>query len=217
VAELTPAERGASGAPDDWSAKDLVAHVATWRERGAADLDSAVRGELPPEAEEFDEANRAIFEETRGLAWEEVLRRAAASWDAFSKALDGLTEEILASTGSNARPGRPLWRRITVDAGNHPGLHYAEFARRRGRSASATRWMETLTPRLLALDSSPEWRGVVLYNLACHFAQAGMPDRALLELRTGLGLNPGLKEWSQQDSDLAPLRGLPGYQTLYEE
>jgi hypothetical protein len=77
--------------------------------------------------------------------------------------------------------------------------------------------MEALTPRLLALDSSPEWRGVVLYNLACHFAQAGMPDRALLELRTGLGLNPGLKEWSQQDSDLAPLRGLPGYQTLYEE
>ena len=112
---------------------------------------------------------------------------------------------MLAGAGGEAQLDRPLWRRVTVDAGIHPVLHYAEFARRRGRGASATQWMEGLSPLLLAVDPAAEWHEVVHYNMACHYAQTGMSDKALDSLRAALELSPGLGEWSRQDSDLAAL------------
>jgi hypothetical protein len=211
VAELTLPERQAIGVPDEWAAKDLVAHVTTWRERGAENLKAIRRGPLPPEPQEFDEVNRAIFDQNRGQAWEVVLGRVKKSWGSFTMALRDLTEDKLAASGGEAQPDRPLWRRVTVDAGNHPVLHYAEFARRRGRGASATHWMEGLSPLLLAVDPAGEWHGVVHYNLACHYAQTGRPDKALDSLRAALELSPGLRDWSRQDSDLAPLHEDPRF------
>lgn len=214
IGGLTTQERQAPGAPDDWAAKDLVAHVTTWRERGAEDLKGIRRGPLPPEPQEFDEINRAIFHQNHGQAWDVVLGRVNGSWENFTMALRDLTEDTLAASGGEAQPDRPLWRRVTVDAGNHPVLHYAEFARRRGRAAAATQWMEGASPLLLAVDSAAEWHGVVHYNLACHYAQCDMPDKALDSLRVGLDLKPGLKEWSTQDSDLTSLHADPRFSSV---
>jgi tetratricopeptide (TPR) repeat protein len=214
VAGLTSQERRAVGAPDDWSAKDLVAHVTTWRERGAVELEAIHHGPLPPEAQEFDEVNRAIFDDNHRQAWKVVLRRTMESWEAYLTALRHLTEDLLSASASADPADRPLWRRVTVDAGNHPVLHYAEFARRRGRTAAATRWMEEAVPRLLAVDPAEAWHGVVHYNLACHYAQSGLADKALESLRVALGLHPGLTEWSRTDSDLAPLHGDPRFSRI---
>ena len=161
VAESTPPERQAIGVPDDWAAKDLVAHVTTWRQRGAEDLKAILRGPLPPEPQEFDEVNRAIFDQNHGQAWEVVLGRVKKPRENFTMALRDLTEDMLAASGGEAQPGRPVWRRVTVDAGNHPVLHFAEFPRRRGRGASAS------------------WHGVVNEIPACRYAQTGMAERAL--------------------------------------
>ena len=57
-----------------------------------------------------------------------------------------------------------------------------------------------------ALAEYPD-NGGVLYNLACAEAQAGRLDDALAHLRRALELRPELAEWSQQDEDLAALRG----------
>lgn len=214
VAELPQQERRSAGTPENWSAKDLVIHVTTWRERGAAELGEAFDKDLPPEPEEFDDANRAIFEQNQGKPWEAVLLQANNAWEIYSQSLQALPEERLVAVPA---AGRPLWRRVTVDAGSHPILHYTEFARRRGRTASATRWMEQSVPHLLAVDESPEWQGVVQYNLACHYAQSGMADKALEALGLALGLRPGLREWSTQDPDLAPLHGNPRFSTLTAE
>jgi len=155
VAELTPPERQAIGVPDDWAAKDLVAHVTTWRERGAEDLKAILRGPLPPEPKVFDEVNRAIFDQNRGQAWEVVLSRVKISWENFTLALRELTEDILAGSGGEAQLDRPLWRRVTVDAGNHPVLHYADpdqpDGRERkndGRRQRRDSWNSTWNPPL---------------------------------------------------------------------
>jgi len=214
IAELPEAERLAVGAPDDWAAKDLVAHVTTWRDRRAAELADAGRAPLPPEDDEFDKANRHIFDQNRNLAWQVVHERARVAWDRFAAALAQLTDELLDTSETAAGSGRPLWRRITIDAGNHPVPHYAEYARRKGRVASATRWMESLTPRLSAVDPSDEWHGVIHYNLACHYAQVGMMEKALEALRLSLGRNPGLREWSSQDTDLTPLHPDPRFSSI---
>jgi hypothetical protein len=214
VTELPAEERQAVGQHDDWAAKDLVAHITTWRERGAEELKAVRHGPLPPEPEEFDEVNRSIFDQNHGQPWEVILRRAVQAWESFSQALNELTEQLLDASASAAPAGRPLWRRVTVEAGNHPVLHYAEFARRRGRVVSATRWIEGQSRLLLAVDPTVEWQGVVHYNLACHYAQSGMTDKALQTLRLGLEFNPGLREWSRQDSDLVPLHADPRFASV---
>jgi hypothetical protein len=214
VAELPQHERRSVGTFEDWAAKDLVAHVATWRERGAEELKEALNKDLPAEAEEFEAANRAIFQQNHGKPWEAVLLQAKTAWEDYSRNLATLPEERLIAVPAS---GRPLWRRVTVDAGSHPILHYTEFTRRRGRAGLATTWMEESVPHLLAVDESPEWQGVVQYNLACHYAQADLMDKALETLETALRLSPGLRPWSTRDSDLDPLHADPRFSTLTTE
>ncbi len=217
VAELTPPERQAIGAPDDWAAKDLVAHVTTWRERGAEDLKAILRGPLPPEPQEFDEVNRAIFDQNRGQAWEVVLGRVKKSWDSFTMALRDLTEDMLAGSGGEAQPRSPL-----VAAGYRRRWKSPRPPLRRIRSAPRPgRFRHTMDGRTISapVGGRPGGgmaRGFVHYNLACHYAQTGMPDKALDSLRAALELSPGLREWSRQDSDLAPLHPDPRFSSVVD-
>ena len=212
--ELTEPEVEATGAPDQWSAKDLVAHVTTWRERGTEELLAVRAGVVPPDLQEFDGVNRAIYFENRDQTWKALRGRGEAAWQAFTSAIAELPDDLLTTAYADLTQTRPVWRRITVEAGTHPTLHFSEYAMRHGRGHSARRWMEGLTPRLLAVDSSPEWHGVVHYNLACHLALSGQSEAALESLATSLDLNPSLREWSTQDPDLASLHQDPHFADL---
>lgn len=215
VRDLSPAERDASGAPDAWAAKDILAHVTSWRRRGVEWIRGAERGELPEDIQEFEEANQKIFLENRGLSWDEALAQSADVWDAFLTALSNLPEVLLSPPEPPpAEAGPPLWRRLTIDAGNHPVLHFAEHASRNARSETAARWVEGLTPTLLALDGSADWHGVVHYNLACHYALAGRGDDSLDRLAIAFRLRPSLKDWAPQDSDLKTLHEDPRFKAL---
>ena len=65
-----------------------------------------------------------------------------------------------------------------------------------------------------ALDESPRGRGTALYNLACHYALTGRPERALDLLRQSFGLRSDLAAYSRTDGDLASLRSHPVYAAL---
>jgi tetratricopeptide (TPR) repeat protein len=55
------------------------------------------------------------------------------------------------------------------------------------------------------LEEHPD-NGGILYNLACAQAQAGRLEPARKHLARALELRPELREWSEKDEDLAPLR-----------
>ena len=69
---------------------------------------------------------------------------------------------------------------------------------------------------LAGLSDSPQWKGVLTYNLACQYSLSGEKDRAVALLREGLALDPSLTEWSKQDPDFDPIRADPDYQAIYE-
>lgn len=212
--ELTDPEIEATGAPDQWTAKDLVAHVTTWRERGTEDLLAVRAGVAPPELREFDGVNREIYFENRDQTWDALRGRGQVAWQALASAIAEFPEDVLTTAHAELTQTSPVWRRITVEAGSHPVLHFSEYAMRHGRGDSARRWMEALTPHLLSVDSSPEWHGVVHYNLACHFALSGQAEAALESLVKSLDLNPSLRKWSTQDPDLASLHQDPHFAEL---
>ena len=69
MSSLSEEERARTGTPEDWSARDLIAHVAAWKSRVAAEIAAARRGEPPAPGEELDHINAGIFEENRGKTW----------------------------------------------------------------------------------------------------------------------------------------------------
>src|SRR5215831_5544841 len=48
VEELSEAERGAQGTPEQWSAKDYLANILRWKQLQTRKLATAHRGEIPP-------------------------------------------------------------------------------------------------------------------------------------------------------------------------
>lgn len=53
-----------------------------------------------------------------------------------------------------------------------------------------------------------------LYNAACFHALAGEPEQALDLLERAVSTGQGFRDWIEQDSDLAGIRGLPRYREI---
>ena len=86
----------------DWSAKDLVGHVASWEELALSSLAEWRRGEMPgverpggPMAgsDRVDAFNARAVEVKRGLSLQEVAQRARTTHRELIEAIDGLSEE----------------------------------------------------------------------------------------------------------------------------
>jgi len=66
-----------------------------------------------------------------------------------------------------------------------------------------------------ALTIAPD-DGRIRYNVACAVARAGLTDRALDQLREGIGRTSGyFTSWAPQDPDFASLREHPEFIKLF--
>ena len=216
VSSLGKEERSAVGAPDQWSAKDVVAHNAIWKQREAHGFSAARRGENPPKYDDFDLANAEIFEAYRTSSWAEVLELSDRAQAELVEQTQELSDEDLVDPQKSPwQDERPPWRRIAGSGYIHPLMHLAYLYVERGDSEFATQMLEAAVQLLTGLDDSPEWCGLTIYNLACHYALSGHRERAIGKLREALQLNPALTDWSQEDPDFASIREDPNYQSLY--
>jgi adenylate cyclase len=64
-----------------------------------------------------------------------------------------------------------------------------------------------------ALELQPDDFGTA-YNVACGYASAGEPERALYALERAVGTGRGSRSWIEHDTDLDPLRAHPRFQAL---
>ncbi|MBT8336324.1 MAG: tetratricopeptide repeat protein [Gemmatimonadetes bacterium] len=80
---------------------------------------------------------------------------------------------------------------------------------RLGRRMEGLEWAE----RALNLDSEDAG---VRYNVACLYAVAGLPERALECLESAVAIGFGNPEWLDRDPDLENLRNLPAFEDLME-
>ncbi|MBN1680949.1 MAG: ClbS/DfsB family four-helix bundle protein [Anaerolineae bacterium] len=214
--QLTNDDRAEIGAADAWSAKDIVVHNMVWADRRLADLETIERGEAWPEHDygDFDDANRAIFEEHQHLSWEKVLEMTRDTYARMDAYLDRTSEEALMAVPEGQE--QVIWRGIAGSYVVHPMSHLWDYLQQRGYDEKLTDLFgEQFAKRLLAVHDADDWRGTVFYNLACIYALSGKTDLAITNLADGLRLNPSLTEWSKEDSDLASIRDEPGYKALY--
>lgn len=215
---LSAEERARQGEPDAWAPKDVVAHFAAWEAYAVDQLRSLLDGEpLRQEEEEEDEdvENARIFAERRDWSWDEVRAYALAAKADYEHVIQELDEAQLDDPERGLEEGRPLWRSIISDVYTHPLIHVAEHHRDKGDLARAAEIVARMTESAASMDDSPEWVGLTRYNTACSYALLGKFPEAIAELSAALELNPGLREWSREDTDLASLHGRPEYEALY--
>jgi tetratricopeptide (TPR) repeat protein len=52
------------------------------------------------------------------------------------------------------------------------------------------------------------------YNLSCVYAMEGRVPESLVHLKKALSLNPSVRVWAKNDTDLANLRGVPDFERV---
>lgn len=196
------------GPPDpsgQWRPKDHLAHIAWWRDRDAQLID-AVRtgGELPPEVD-GEAQNTDIYQATRNQPAAEVIADARRSWDR----LETVVEECSDEDFERPRPYSPGRKLVDGSPGDHLAAHLMWCHLEAGNEAAAEavlRWAQDLSSRA---TSDPRTHAVGIYNLACFYARTRRVEDAIPLLRASFEIAPYLKDWSQKDPDLDPIRDDP--------
>jgi hypothetical protein len=117
------------GVVEDWSVKDILAHIAFWEGRCCQIMEAARRDEQPAlfdEAGSFDvdtlNAQAYRLNKDRGL--DEVRSEYHASYKRFVALIESLSEEMLSDPNHYEwSKGTPLWRYIDGDGPEHYREH----------------------------------------------------------------------------------------------
>ena len=216
IAALSDQERNADGTFENWTAKDTIAHNAYWRKHHAEDILAVLAGKKPTHADD-GQINGAVYSRYKDQSWEDIDTLIDDSMKRMGEAIESISEDDLQRHDFYPwEQGRALWREIVGNIYMHPVVHLSEWHIKRGHPARAAEMYQEMTSQVTSLDDGPDWQGTIRYNNACSLSLLGEKETAISELREALKLNPGLTEWSRQDSDFEPIRGEAGYQALYE-
>ena len=216
IAQLSEAERAASGTPEHWAVKDHLVHVTFWRQETVDRLTKTARGETPNVIEDFQPFNEQTFERERLTPWAQVMAETEQAHEDLSAAVQGSADADLTDPDRVPwRKGEPLWWMVLGNGFEHPHEHYAALRVERGDLAGATAMQRDMVATIEALFPDTERPALALYNLGCFFAKTGRPAEAIEALRESLRRAPQLVEWSKQDGDLDSLRDAPAFQAIY--
>lgn len=94
VRSLTPAERERPGyfADDNWSVKDMLAHIGTWMAQAAAVIAQVRANTHRPEELDIDAMNAQFLAAMRDMSWSTVETQALAARTQMLGALRQLTD-----------------------------------------------------------------------------------------------------------------------------
>jgi tetratricopeptide (TPR) repeat protein len=210
---LTEAERNAIGTPELWSAKDHLAHGIFWRRNLMEEITSTLQNrELPPSEASEQDRNTRVFEASRFRSFEEVHTESEQSFGELIALVEQLSEEDLTTPNRFPWIGDelPLYGPLLGNCYEHDQEHLVQYYLDRHDFSRAIHMRETCANRVLGAEV-PDWvKGFFVYNLACFYAQLNPLPKAAAHLQKAITLNPSLKEWAANDSQLAALHDQSG-------
>ncbi|HSR23103.1 MAG TPA: tetratricopeptide repeat protein [Candidatus Eisenbacteria bacterium] len=195
--------------PGTWTAKDRLAHIAHYREHGAAVLDACRAGAPPPaDAEaDLDQRNARMLAENQGLPASDVRDRAAASYDRLVRAVEHCSDEVLLMPRS-AESQAPIWWLVSGCGWGHVGQHLAHWYRDRDDWPAAERAARRVHEIEMASFEDARQRAAATYNLGCFYATRGRRSEALALVEEALAQAGELREVARRDPELDSIRDL---------
>ena len=112
MADLTSTDLCTPGVVNEWSMKDVLAHLADWESRMPVWMETARRGKevVTPEPDltwkQLDEFNRRVYERHRERSLEDVLAFFHRSHEEFMAMVEAMPEEEMLTPGYHAFTGK---------------------------------------------------------------------------------------------------------------
>ena len=128
--DITKQQMNTPGVIEDWTVKDLLAHITVWEQRMVAWLRQTVHGEVPemlPSGltwDDLDQWNEETYQEHRHLDLGQVLADFESSYSEALIAVEEVSEEDLVEPDRFTwREGRPLWKMVAANTSWHYKEH----------------------------------------------------------------------------------------------
>jgi len=141
LAKVSEEQMLVPGVIDEWTVKDVLAHITVWEQRMVSWMAGAVRGEvvqmLPPGMtwDDLDEWNEQTYQQQRDRSLEKVLSDFELSYPQALKAVQDISEqELIDPDCFEWREGEPLWVMVAANT----FWHYKEH------DESIRAWLEAM-------------------------------------------------------------------------
>ncbi len=213
-AEFSEAEREQVGTADNWAPKEVIAHLAYWKNRQSARVEAMARGEEAPESEDWGMVNTETWPEHARLTWDESVKRSDEATSRLITAVKALPESALTDPDDQESEANLLFATTMGNSIGHVAEHMADHYRSLGQTDRAMQVQQEVVQEIVDAHLGASAEGSARYNLACYYALHGQPDDAISELRDALAKRPDLIPWARQDHDLDSLREDAAFQAL---
>jgi hypothetical protein len=124
--KLTPEQMVWPGSMDDWSVKDILAHLVDWEQRLINWYQAGLRGEVPHTPapgmtwRDLPELNRQGYERHKNESLEEVMEQFEASYRQILSLVQGMSEREIFEPGVHEWTGNyPLLTWIAANTSSH--------------------------------------------------------------------------------------------------
>jgi hypothetical protein len=129
LSQLSEEQMTQPGVQNDWSVKDILAHITEWERRTVQWIHESLRGEVPQRPapgmawDDLDGLNEQIYMLNKDRPLSEVLDDFRSAHHQSLQAVEALTEEDLIDPQRFAwRAGEPMWHMVAANT----WLHYQE-------------------------------------------------------------------------------------------
>ncbi len=141
IRELNEGQMLEPSLDENWSIKDILAHITTWEKRMVRWLEEAQRGEspqiLPPGMtwDDLDLWNEQTYIENQNIPLPKVLSDFHSSFVQVLRTVESVSEENLIDPDRfEWRSGKPLWQMVSANTHWHYADHRAQIAAWLGES-----------------------------------------------------------------------------------
>ncbi|NJL26861.1 MAG: ClbS/DfsB family four-helix bundle protein [Thermoanaerobaculia bacterium] len=132
----------AMGAVDDWSAKDVVAHLTYWLEVFSYNIDARTHSETLVDTENYKVLNREAWKLRNILTWDKVRLDLDRAFKSVQSRVHGLTATQLTDASCFSLQGQPLVADYMYELIEHPMHHWVILYRRASREDMALGMLE---------------------------------------------------------------------------
>lgn len=201
---LIEEEKNARGSMAEWSAKDMLAHLAFWGSHFNEQIRKAQLGEAVPMAGDYYEIlNDGVLLRNLDTPFETARAEEQTAYEETMGILDGIDADDLNDPKFlEFLNSRSLVDRALGTECWHVLAHVSDYYVKKGDMQKAEELQVSYTEKL---QDFPGWRANAAYNLACFYSLNGMKEKAYKNLEIAFQERPELKEWAQKDPDMKPI------------
>jgi hypothetical protein len=115
---------------DEWTRKDVIAHLAAWENRWVDLLERLRRGDWPDDEPETDALNARFHDAYRERSLGDVRDTEEAAWSRFLAAVESMTDdELFDPRRFGWTQGDPFVEWVTANASEHIDEHLEQLTR----------------------------------------------------------------------------------------